>query len=202
MTTAHKATAAFAALLALALVVISHEWHGALVDRAVLDATLKAEHASQADLAKQSALVVQDLKERMAALEVVKLQATTPAQIVREIPSFLPPTLQAPVTAITAPAPAGAPPGTPPAITGLQVPAVDMKPLFDQLVTCKECGEKLTGAQMQTSIDEDKIRSLTKERDAAVKAARGGSVWSKVKRGSEIFLFGAVAGALLARARK
>jgi hypothetical protein len=200
MTEGHKAALAVAALLGLALGVVVHEWHGALVDRAVLDATLKAEHANQADLKSQSELVVRDLKERVAALEQVKAQAVTPAQIVREIPTFLPQTLPAPVTTVTTPAPAGAAPGTPPTITGMQIPAADMRPLFDELITCKECSEKLTGAQMQTSIDEDKITSLTKERDAAVKAAKGGSVWTRVKHSAETIVISAAAGYLIARA--
>jgi hypothetical protein len=192
----------FAALLAVALALALNAWHGAALERAALDATLKTGKADQADLAKQSAAVIQDLKERVAALEQVKAQAVTPAQIVREIPTFLPQSLPEPVATITAPAPAGSPPGTPPTVTGLQIPAVDMKPLFDELVDCKECAAKLTAAEGQTSIDRDEIASLTKERDAAVKAAKGGSVWTKAKHGAEVFFIGAATGALLAGIKK
>jgi len=187
----------FAALLAAGLGLALNAWHGAALERAALDATLRAQQKFQADLKSQSDLVVKDLKERMAALEAVKAQTSTPAQIVREIPSFLPQTLPAPVTAITQPAPVGSPAGTPPTITGLQIPAVDMKPLFDKLVDCKECAAKLTAFEGQTSIDEDKIVSLEKERDAALKAAKGGSVWSRVKHEGKWFLAGGILGGLL-----
>jgi hypothetical protein len=187
----------FAALLAVALALALNAWHGAALERAALDATLKTGKADQADLAKQSAAVIQDLKERVAALEQVKAQAVTPAQIVREIPTFLPQSLPAPVATITAPAPAGSPPNTPPQIAGLEVPAVDMKPLFDQLVDCKECAVKLAAAEGQESIDADKIKSLTTERDAALKAAKGGSVWHRVKDKAEtIVVTGAIVYAL------
>jgi len=192
----------FAVLLAIALGLALNAWHNKGVDLAAMDATLKAQKNFQADLKSQSDLVVKDLKERMAALEQVKARATTPAQIVREIPTYLPPNLPAPVTTLTTPAPAGSPAGTPPTITGLQIPAVDMKPLFDRLVDYKECAAKLTAFEGQTSIDEDKIVSLEKERDAAVKAAKGGSVWSRVKHEGKWFLAGGILGGLLVAASK
>jgi hypothetical protein len=228
MTAAHKATAAFAALLALALAFVGHDWHGKAVDLAALDATMKAQKSDQADYAKQSAavvkqqadlasqlvLVAQDLKARMSALEAQKAAVVTPDQVAIAIQRYLPTSLPAPVTAITAPAPAGSPSGTPPTTTGMVVPGADMKPLFDELVNCRECGAKLTSAlgmvsilqdqvktlQAQVAILQQQVASVTKERDAAVKAAKGGSILTRVKRDAETIAISVGAGFVLAKA--
>ncbi len=230
MTLGHKTAVLGCALLTIVLAFFANDWHNKGVGLAALDATLKTQKTfqaqldsekeaaakQQADLASQSALVVRDLQERLAALEQQKAAVVTPEQVAGAIRSYLPSGLPAPVTTVTTPAPAGAPPGTPPTVTGLLIPAADMKPEFNQLVDCRECGAKLTAAFGQVSILQDEVKSLqeqmgilqqqitslTKERDVAIKAAKGGSVWSRVKHDGKMVAGGIIVGVLLAAMRK
>jgi hypothetical protein len=75
------------------------------------------------------------------------------------------------------------------------IPAADLKPLFDFAATCKECQAKVLTLQQDKADDAVKIVSVTKERDEAITAAKGGSKWSRIKRASKWFLIGAAAGA-------
>jgi hypothetical protein len=49
------------------------------------------------------------------------------------------------------------------------------------------------------SDEHDKVAALTHERDAAVKAAKGGGFWTRTRRAAKWFLIGAGAGLALSR---
>jgi hypothetical protein len=79
------------------------------------------------------------------------------------------------------------------------VPSQDLQPLYDFALDCKACQAKLATAQGDLSDERAKTAALGKERDAALKAARGGSLWRRMTRAAKWFALGAAAGALAAK---
>jgi hypothetical protein len=80
------------------------------------------------------------------------------------------------------------------------LPAADLKPLYDFALDCKACQAKLTVAQSDLTDEKTKTAALTKERDAAVTAAKGGSAVRRIARAAKWFAIGAAAGAVAAKA--
>jgi len=75
-----------------------------------------------------------------------------------------------------------------------QIPAADLKPLFDYVQNCRACQAELAAAKQNASDDASKIAALSKERDAAVTAAKGGSFLRRLRRNAIWFAVGAAAG--------
>ena len=80
------------------------------------------------------------------------------------------------------------------------LPAEDLKPLYDFALDCKACQAKLSAAQGDLTDEKAKTAALTKERDEALKIARGGSAWRRIARATKWVLIGATAGAVAAKA--
>jgi hypothetical protein len=80
------------------------------------------------------------------------------------------------------------------------LPAADLKPLYDFALDCKACQAKLAVSQSDLTDEKTKTAALTKERDEAVRAAKGGSVLRRIARTAKWFAIGAVAGAVAAKA--
>jgi hypothetical protein len=157
-----------------------------------------------------------ELKTKLEAIEHDKNKTVTERQIIERIPQYL--TLPEPIQV----APASveemvAPPATTaggggpkaegpkaarchvaPSLpecqvkldAGLIIPPVDEKPLFDKLASCAECDATVAAQKMQ-------IADLTKERDEAVKTAKGGSVWRRLLHDTKVLGIGAIAGGVL-----
>jgi hypothetical protein len=87
----------------------------------------------------------------------------------------------------------GAAPSPEPAAA--QIPPEDLKPLFDFVIDCKACQAKLSAAQGDLADERAKNAALGTERDAALKAAKGGGFWRRVRRSAKWFVLGAAAGA-------
>lgn len=149
-----------------------------------LQETLKTQNALIADADKREKTRAAELQQSLTELEDLKKKTTTPAAIVRELPSVLPLplpiTIRIPTPAPGAPADAGPPPDA-------IIPAQDLKPLFDFAVTCEECKKKLAAAVADKADDAVKIAALTKERDEAVTAFNGGSKWTRIKKRAKAF---------------
>jgi hypothetical protein len=79
-----------------------------------------------------------------------------------------------------------------------QVPADDLKPLYSFVMDCKACQAKLSAAAGNLSDEQTKTATLTRERDAALKAARGGGFWRRATRAAKWFAIGAAVGAAAA----
>jgi hypothetical protein len=79
------------------------------------------------------------------------------------------------------------------------LPAEDLKPLYDFTIDCKACQAKLSTAQSDLADEQKKTVALTKERDDALRIAKGGSSWRRIGRAAKWLLIGAVAGALAAK---
>ena len=216
------AAALFAFVLAAML---AAAWHADRRDRAQLAADLAAaKQALAQDAARQHARDAQ-LAQTLSTLAAEKRAATTPAQILRDLPRQLP--LPTPITLIpaaTQPSPS-APPTTPcssgpvcgpegldssasahsragvkPASASAVIPASDLKPLYDFAIDCRACQAKLAAAQADLSDERAKTVILTRERDEAVRAAKGGSLLRRVARNAKWLAIGAAAGAIAARA--
>lgn len=149
-----------------------------------LRATLATQNAVIADADKREKTRAAELQQSLAELENLKKKTTTPAAIVRELPSVLPLplpiTIRIPTPAPGAPADAGPPPDA-------IIPAQDLKPLFDFAVTCEECKKKLAAAVADKADDAVKIAALTKERDDAMSAFNDGSKWTRIKKRAKAF---------------
>ena len=136
-----------------------------------------------------------------------------PAQVVAALPEVI--TLPAPIT-IEAERPASPPSsgqaeGRPFGSTGsvpdgiqpkVNFPAADLKPLYDFAVDCKACQAKLGAAQADLADEKVKSQALSRERDDALRAAKGGSVLRRIARAAKWFAIGAAAGAIAAKAAR
>lgn len=82
-----------------------------------------------------------------------------------------------------------------PAAPTAQIPAADLKPLYDFVQDCRACQAQLAVARQNAADDATKIAALTRQRDAALTAAKGGSFWRRLRRNALWFAVGASAGA-------
>jgi hypothetical protein len=79
------------------------------------------------------------------------------------------------------------------------LPIADLKPLYDAAVACKECQVELAAAQADLKDEKSKTDALSRERDDALRMAKGGSVLRRMARAAKWFLIGAAAGAVTAK---
>ncbi len=222
--TTERRVAAVALCVALAFGALSvSSWLDARDDRARLAATVASQGSLIAAAEKREQDRAQELADTLKQIAALKSSVQTPQQVIREIPQFLPP-LPQPLESILAkpaavgggtpqgPAGAGSGPGTDkqngakaggpetsaqpgqPAAPDVRVPAADLKPLFDFVQDCRACQAKLTAAQQDAQDEHAKNDALTKERDAAVKAAKGGGVWTRTVRAAKWLAIGFAVG--------
>jgi hypothetical protein len=76
-----------------------------------------------------------------------------------------------------------------------QIPAADLKPLFDFVQDCRSCQAQLAAAKQDSTDNAAKLAAVTKDRDAAVATAKGGTFWQRLHRNALWFVVGAGAGA-------
>ena len=80
------------------------------------------------------------------------------------------------------------------------LPSADLKPLYDFALDCQACRAKLATAQNDLADEKTKSASLAKQRDAAIRAVKGGSALRRIARAAKWFLLGAAAGAIASKA--
>jgi hypothetical protein len=85
---------------------------------------------------------------------------------------------------------------------GAFIPAADLKPLYDFTLDCQACQAKLLAAQDDLTDEKDKTAALTKERDDAIRIAKGGTAWRRVARAAKWFFLGAAVGAIAVNATR
>jgi hypothetical protein len=228
-------------LLAVLLAAMAfHAWLTEHDDRLRLQATIATQKQAldAADARERDRAAT--LKDTVAQIDALKRSTQTPAQIIRDLPKYLPLpqpiTLSSPESAHPAaqqgtvpsgtnacvekagcspsaspsavgpsadipsapesPAPAAQPnrqelPDAPSA----QIPAADLKPLFDYVQDCRSCQAQLAAAKQDSADNATKLAALTRERDAAVTTAKGGTFWQRLHRNALWFIIGAGAGA-------
>jgi len=86
-----------------------------------------------------------------------------------------------------------------PAGCAAQIPSADLKPLYDYVQDCRECQAQLAAAKQNSADDATKIAALTRERDAAITAAKGGAFWRRLRRNALWFAVGAAGGYVAAK---
>lgn len=202
-----------AAGLAFALIAA---WRADRNDRARLAAELATAKQSLTQADDRQHTRDSQLLQTLATLAADKRNVTTPTQIIRELPQYL--NLPTPLT------PQHATPGQsqsqPPTKPGTRadanpnpgapaqnnqqpqviIPTEDLKPLYDFTLDCKACQTRLSATQADLTDEKAKTKTLTKERDAAVTATKGGSIIRRITRAAKWLAIGAAAGAIAARA--
>jgi hypothetical protein len=202
-----------AMILAVVLVVaIVEAWRADRRDRAQLASELAATKKTLADADTRQRERDSQLTQTLSALATLKRTMVTPSQIVREIPREIPLpspiSLQpaAPTNSPTSQVTAASKPNSQ-AINAPEaklpqalIPAEDLKPLYDFALDCKSCQARLATSQSDLSDEKTKTAALTRERDDALRIARGGTAWRRIVRAAKWFAIGAAAGAVAAHA--
>lgn len=211
-----------AALLVAALAF--HAWLASRDEQQRLQSTIAAQKqlldaADARERARETTL-----KATLAQIQQLKRTTQTPAQILRDLPKYLP--LPQPVALVRPTDSAAAlpeqgteasekrpilplfvqsaspPPPLPatsasiattdlPSAPVAQIPAADLKPLYDFVQDCRACQAKLSVAMQNAADDAAKFTAITRERDAAITAAKGGSFWRRLRRNTLWFVVGA-----------
>jgi hypothetical protein len=178
-------------------------WRDARNEQAALQAELKTTQQALAEATGRQASRDAAMNDRVAGLRKKEAAVQKPAQVVAALPDAL--TLPEPIT-IEPERPASEsgpyktsdnmPDGISPKVN---FPAADLKPLYDFAVDCKACQAKLGAAQADLVDEKVKSQALGRERDDALRAAKGGSVMRRIARAGKWFAIGAAAGAIAAK---
>lgn len=190
----------FAAIAAGAAV-----WHERIVDleRAKAEISAQAQLAGQfADQQRQSADREKQrdaaAAEQLAAMQSAVAKLKTPQQIAAWIPQqpgFGSLQLQAPAPTRENPTPEAS----------ASIPETQLPELEQTIEKCGECSVKLSNAQQDLADRQEQLRlageqlsAVSRERDAAMKAAKGGGFFTRAKRdGKWAAIGGAIVYALL-----
>jgi len=214
-------------VVVLALAVGVYEaWKDSRQQQAALQAELKTTQQALADATARETSRNTALSALLAQLKKTKDAVQTPDQAVAALPSVLP--LPEPITlngqgagslrgtpgqaaapsdprdpaaaskANSGPSDAGSSGGKNP--VNADFPAADLKPLYDFAVDCKSCQAQLAAAQADLKDERTKGKALSRERDDALRAAKGGSVFRRVVRAAKWFAIGTADGAIAAKA--
>jgi hypothetical protein len=181
-------------------------WRDARTEQIALQAELKTTQQALAEATVRQATRDAAVNDLVAGLKKKEVAVQKPAQVVAALPDVL--TLPAPITIEPAqsspgqavgtghPSSANIPDGIEPKIN---FPAADLKPLYDFAADCKACQAKLGAAQADLADEKVKSQALGRERDDALRAAKGGSVLRRIARAAKWFAIGAAAGAMAAK---
>ena len=201
-----------AMILAVALgVAIVDAWRADRRDRAQLASELAATKKALADADSRQRERDSQLAQTLSAIATQKRTIITPTQILRDLPREIP--LPAPIVLqSTTPANSSTPqthsgpnpsssalPASDGKLTQAIIPAEDLKPLYDFALDCKACQARLIASQSDLSDERAKTAALTRERDDALRIARGGTAWRRIARATKWFAIGAAAGAIAAK---
>ena len=211
-----------AAVLVVAVLAASMfiAWRDARKEQAALQAELKTTQQALAEATARQASRDAAVNDLVAGLKKKEAAVQKPAQVIAALPDVLPlpvqitmgparPTQQEEPDGAKRPASEGgrykgasndsAPDGVQPKVN---FPAADLKPLYDFAAECKACQAKLGAAQADLADEKLKTQALGRERDDALRAAKGGSVLRRIARAAKWFAIGAAAGAIAAKAAR
>ena len=208
----------------LAIIILS-AWEADRRDRAQLAGQLAAAQKTISEATASQHDRDTLLNQTLAQIDAQKQATVTPAQILKALPNIIP--LPAPIALQSQPQPPAqgtteeaatnsnglvnktakgnllpdnpTPKSSHPGDTIL--PAADLKPLYDFALDCKACQAKLQATQSDLHDEKTKTLALTRERDAAIRAAKGGSALRRITRAAKWFVLGAAAGAAISKAR-
>ena len=198
-------------IVALLLVAMAlGSYIGAREDRIRMQATLDAQKTLFQNAAEERQRHAQEDAARDAAaqkqLDAMRQFLQQNAQTAQQIARWAPLQAQLPQ-----PINVNLPPATqqnpkPDAVA--TIPQADLPAIRDAIEGCKECRLKLAAAEQDLASEKEQLRlageqlsAVERERDAALKAAKGGGFWRRARRAAKWFLIGAAAGAAISRAR-
>ena len=190
-------TIAFAAAL-LAAVLAADAWLSERRSDRQLAATLASQNALIRQVAAREQLRDTQLAAALAAITAQKRRIQTPQQAADAIPSVLPP-LPLPVS-IHLPDLNSSPKQSEAAPASISIPQPDLKPLYDHLQDCRVCALERDATKKDLADEQTRVAVLTRERDAAIAVAHGGTFWLRLKHGAKWFVIGVAAGAVAAAA--
>ena len=130
----------------------------------------------------------------LATIASQKRRVQTPQQALEAIPAALP-DLPLPVRILLPDLAESPKQDGSPAPATIFIPPSDLKPLYDGLQECRACALERDATKLDLVDTRAQLAALTRERDAAIKAAHGGSFWSRLKQATKWFVIGAAAGA-------
>jgi hypothetical protein len=213
MTRKFYVVAVAAVALVLAGAFAFRSWLESRDDRTRMQATISAQQQLIAAADQREHQRAADLQATLSEIAALKRQVQTPQQIVRELPQYLPlpqPIELAPPKSAAEGQGSALPgkPGAPSSSTSdssagapvAQIPAADLKPLFDFVQDCRACKVQLDAARGDLHDEQAKSAALARERDAAVKAVKGDGFWTRVKRNAKWLAIGVAIGAAAAHA--
>jgi len=193
---------AAAAIVLVLGVSIFVAWRGARREQAQLQEKLKSveQAVREADAREESRKT--ELKQQLAEIQKKKTTVQEPEQVLKALPDVLP--LPKPLVLEETPQSPGE--GQPSGTDKPEVPSPnvllsveDLKPLYDFALECQACQAKLKAAQADLTDEKVKTQALSRERDDALQATKGGSVLQRLVRAAKWFAIGAAAGAVAAK---
>ena len=190
-------TLVFAAAL-LAAVLAADAWLSERRSDRQLAATLASQNALIGQAAARELQRDTQLAAALAAITTQKGRVQTPLQAADAIPSVMP-QLPLPVS-IHLPDLSASPNRTEPPPASISIPESDLKPLYDSLQECRACALERDATKKDLADEQARVAALTRERDAAITAAHGGTFWLRLKRGAKWFVIGVATGAAAAAA--
>lgn len=185
-------------------VAIFFSWRAEHVERDRLQLELAETQKTLAVLDEKQKNRDAELARSLSVLAQQKKAVQTPSQALRALPEVLPLPVPLQEQSLAVTPVRNAAPDHPdsPQPKDVVLPSEDLKPLYDFAVDCKACQARLAVAQADLSDEKAKTQTLSKERDAALRIARGGSFWKRVGRAAKWFAIGAAAGALAVKASR
>jgi hypothetical protein len=133
------------------------------------------------------------LDKKLKTIARAKQYTTTPAEALAQIPELLPPLPEKVTVQLPPPAPDESE-----SSAAITVPLQDLKPIEEYLHDCLACQAQLATTRADLEDERSKVAALTRERDAALRAARGGGFWHGVRTRAKWFVIGGAFGALAA----
>lgn len=172
-------------------------WHTARLDAVRLQVELKASQAALAEASSRQEQRDASLKQVLAGIEKQKVAVRTPQEVVGALQDVLP--LPTPLVIEAEPVKGESGKSTDESSLQLRLPAEDLKPLYDFSLDCKACKAQLAAAQADLKDERVKTEAVGRERDDALRVAKGGSVLRRVVRAAKWFAIGAAMGAAAAK---
>ena len=182
-----------AATAFIAAVLVADAWRIARRNSVQLAATLATQNVLIEQASAQEQQRNKDLAAALATIAAEKKHVQTAQQALLAIPSVLPP-LPLPVRFSLPNLTQTLKPGEQPTAI-IDIPQPDLKPLYDSLQDCRACALERDATKKDLADEQAQVAALTRERNAAVTAARGGNFWSRLKQAAKWFAIGVAAGA-------
>ena len=191
-----------AASTLIAALLIGDAWRIARKNSVQLAATLATQNALIEQASVREEQRNKDLTAALATIAAAKKHVQTPQQAADAIPSVLPP-LPLPIK-ISIPnlAQSPLPLQDDVAPASISIPQSDLKPLYDSLQDCRACALERDATKKDLLDEQSRVAALTRERDAAITAAHGGTFWSHLKYAAKWFAIGAATAAIATTASR